>query len=81
MFGFCLRFFFLFLVSFAVVCVLCFVFVGFDFPLWNDILRLGPRIQEACHSIGFTCSNSTASKHLHNDLARAIKALEQKKDR
>ena len=40
---------------------------------------LAPRIQEACHSIGFTCSISTASKHLHNDPARAIKALEQKK--
>ena len=37
------------------------------------------RAQEAYYSIGFTCVISTASKHLHNDLAKAIEALEQKK--
>ena len=36
--------------------------------------------QEACYSIGFYCRIHTASKYLHNDLARAIKALEQKKN-
>ena len=34
---------------------------------------------EAYYSIGFYCRIHTASKYLHNDLARAIKALEQKK--
>ena len=32
----------------------------------------------SCHSTGFTCRISRASKHLHNNLARAIEALEQK---
>ena len=31
----------------------CFLLV----PHWNDIIRLAPRIHEACYSIGFTCSN------------------------
>ena len=32
------------------------------------------------YSIGFYCRIHTASKYLHNDLARAIKALDQKKN-
>ena len=38
-----------------------------------------PRIHGACHSSALLAVISTASKHLHNDVARAIEVLEQKK--
>ena len=38
-----------------------------------------PRIQEAVTASASFAIISTASKHLQNDLARAIEALEQKK--
>ena len=47
------------------------------FPMWNDILdttSLEAVTASASHAV-----IKTASKHLHNDLARAIEALEQKK--
>ena len=61
--------------------VACFVFlvlVLFFWLLWNHIIRVH-HDPEAYYSIGFYCRIHTASKYLHNDLARAIKALDQKK--
>ena len=40
---------------------------------------LAPRVHEAATVSASLAVISTASKYLHNDLARAIKALEQKK--
>ena len=50
----------------------------FLFSPWNHIISVHHE-PEAYYSIGFYCRIHTASKYLHNDLARAIKALEQKK--
>ena len=61
--------------------VACFVFLVAVFLLfspWNYIISVHHE-PEAYYSIGFYCRIHTASKYLHNDLARAIKALEQKK--
>ena len=52
----------------------------FLFSLWNHIISVHHE-PEAYYSIGFYYRIHTASKYLHNDLARAIKALEQKKNR
>ena len=41
--------------------------------------NLTPRVFEAVSESASVAVIKTASKHLHNDLARAIEALEQKK--
>ena len=40
---------------------------------------LTPRVSEAVTALASLAVINTASKHLHNDLARAIEAFEQKK--
>ena len=63
-----------------VACLCGFGCCVFLFSPWNRIICVhhGP---EAYYSIGFFCRIHTASKYLHNDLARAMKALEHKKKR
>ena len=47
---------------------------------WNDIIRLWHYEQRKLTTVLASLAViSTASKHLHNDLAKAIEALEQKK--
>ena len=60
---------------------LCLFVAGFLFLSWNGIINTCTTNPGAFHSIGPLAVINTASKHLHNDLARAIKALEQKKGR
>ena len=58
-------------------CVFCFVVgVGWSPSVhqWNDIIRLWHYEHRTSLAV-----ISTASKHLHNDLAKAVGALEQKK--
>ena len=74
---------------FLFVCCFCLfwlvaVLVCFFFPfllrffLWNDIILLGTTNHEAVTVSASLAVINTASKHLHNDLARAIEALEHK---
>ena len=58
---------------------LCFLFVSF-FYQGNDIIRLWHQDHRKLTTVLASLAViSTASKHLHNDLAKAIEALEQKK--
>ena len=73
--------------GFAVVVVLVFwcfcLFLVFGvcplFPCGMTSYDLTPRVFEAVTASASLAVINTASKHLHNDLARAIEALEQKK--
>ena len=48
---------------------------------WNDIIRLWHYEHRKLTTVSASLAViSTASKHLHNDLAKAIEALEQKKN-
>ena len=80
LFGLCVCFLCCFLFFWLWFCCLLRVFgcCVFLFSPWNHIISVHHE-PEAYYSIGFYCRIHTASKYLHNDLARAIKALEQKK--
>ena len=62
---------------------LCVFVLGVDglfLHQWYDIIRLWHYEHTKLATVlAFLAVISTASKHLHNDLARDIKALEQKK--
>ena len=64
--------------------VVCFVVgVGWSSSVfqWNNIIRLWHYEHRKLTTVSASLAViSTASKHLHNDLAKAIEALEQKKD-
>ena len=80
LFCLCVCFLCVFFVFWLWFCCLLRVFgcCVFLFSPWNHIISVHHE-PEAYYSIGFYCRIHTASKYLHNDLARAIKALEQKK--
>ena len=56
----------------------CFGFCFSSFSWWNEII-LHHESRELATVSASLAVISTASKHLHNDLARAVEALEQKK--
>ena len=68
----------LFLCGF-VACLCLFGCCVFPFLPWNGIILTCTTNLEAFTASASLAVINTASKHLHNDLARAIKALEQKK--
>ena len=58
------------------------LFVGFSEHQWNVIIRLRHYEHRKLTTVLASLAViSIASKHLHNDLAKAIEALEQKKNR
>ena len=70
--------FFVFLVV-VFVLALCFWLLCFSRSPWNHIISVHYE-PEAYYSIGFYCRIHTASKYLHNDLARAIRRWSKKKN-
>ena len=65
--------------GFVCCCFSCFPVSVFGFsPCGMTSYNSTPRV-EAITALASLAVISTASKHLHNDLARAIMALEQKK--
>ena len=60
------------------VLALCFWLLCFSRSPWNHIISVHYE-PEAYYSIGFYCRIHTASKYLHNDLARAIRRWSKKK--
>ena len=68
--------FFVFLVV-VFVLALCFWLLCFSRSPWNHIISVHYE-PEAYYSIGFYCRIHTASKYLHNDLARAIRRWSKK---
>ena len=58
---------------------LVFLVFAFFVPCGMTSYDLTPRVSEAVTASASLAVIKTASKHLHNDLARAIEALEQKK--
>ena len=68
----------------VLVCLLVCLFVFGVCPLFPCGMTpydLTPRVSEAVTASASLAVINTASKHLHNDLARAIEALEQKKNK
>ena len=59
------------------VLALCFWVLCFSRSPWNHIISVHYE-PEAYYSIGFYCRIHTASKYLHNDLARAIRRWKEK---
>ena len=74
-FVFCVVFCFLVVV---LVLALCFWLLCFSLSPWNHIISVHYE-PEAYYSIGFYCRIHTASKYLHNDLARAIRRWSKKR--
>ena len=71
-----------FLAGVFLVCFLFFVGVvwSVSFHQWNNIIRLWHYEYRKLDTLSASLAViNTASKHLHNDLAKAIEALEQKK--
>ena len=69
---------FLFFWLWFFVLPLCFWLLCFSRSPWNHIISVHYE-PEAYYSIGFYCRIHTASKYLHNDLARAIRRWTKKK--
>ena len=76
MVGCCFCWFFL-----ACVFLVCFFVWSVSFHQWNNIIRLWHYEYRKLDTLSASLAViNTASKHLHNDLAKAIEALEEKKN-